>query len=111
MGDVDGNVGSWGFARGGMGSVAAALSSSFRSFGGTIRTSSEVKKITVSNQTATGVELVSGEIINADAIISNLDAKRTFLKIIDESDLPEDIIILFFMLRLERRMKLRKRLV
>ena len=54
--------------------------------------SSEVKKIIVSNQTATGVELVSGEVIHANAIISNLYAKRTFLKIIDESDLPEDIV-------------------
>ena len=34
MGDVDGNIGSWGFARGGMGSVAAALASSFKSRGG-----------------------------------------------------------------------------
>ena len=31
MGDVDGSVGAWGFARGGMGSVSAALSKSFLS--------------------------------------------------------------------------------
>ena len=42
MGDVDGNIGAWGFARGGMGSVSGALASSFRSLGGDVRTDAEV---------------------------------------------------------------------
>ena len=54
MGDVDGNVGSWGFARGGMGSVSAAIGSSFKSFGGEIRTGAEVKSIVVKGRKATG---------------------------------------------------------
>ena len=91
MGDVDGNVGSWGFARGGMGSVAAALSSSFQSLGGEIRTNSEVNQIVVDGKTAKGVQLVSGEIIRANAVVSNLDAKRTFLKLIDEKKLPSEL--------------------
>ena len=91
MGDVDGNVGSWGFARGGMGSVAAALSSSFQSLGGEIRTNSEVNQIVLDGKTAKGVQLVSGEIIRANAVVSNLDAKRTFLKLIDEKKLPSEL--------------------
>ena len=91
MGDVDGNVGSWGFARGGMGSVAEALSSSFQSLGGEIRTNSEVNQIVVDGKTAKGVQLVSGEIIRANAVVSNLDAKRTFLKLIDEKKLPSKL--------------------
>ena len=34
MGDVDGNVGAWGFARGGMGAFADALSKACQSYGG-----------------------------------------------------------------------------
>jgi phytoene dehydrogenase-like protein len=34
MGDVDGNMGAWGYARGGTGAVAKAIASSFQSLGG-----------------------------------------------------------------------------
>ena len=42
MGEVDGSVGAWGYARGGMGAVTRALADSFRASGGTIRTGAEV---------------------------------------------------------------------
>ena len=92
MGDVDGNVGSWGFARGGMGSVSAALGSSFKSFGGEIRTGAEVKNIMVKGRKATGVLLASGEEISAKTVVSNLDAKRTFLSLMKAKDIPQDLV-------------------
>ena len=92
MGDIDGNVGSWGFARGGMGSVAKALASSLVSHGGEIRTDAEVHRISVKGRRATGVVLSSGEEILARIVVSNLDAKRTFLEVMDKSDLPEEVI-------------------
>ena len=92
MGDVDGNIGSWGFARGGMGSVSKAIASSYQSFGGEIRTDAEVEQIVVEGRKATGVRLASGEVINARTVISNLDAKRTFLKVMDRKDLPADVV-------------------
>lgn len=92
MGDVDGNVGSWGFARGGMGSVSGAISSAFQSFGGEVRTGADVAKINVSGGQATGVTLASGEVINARCVVSNLDAQRTFLKLMDKGDLPPSLI-------------------
>ena len=92
MGDVDGNVGSWGFARGGMGSVSSALASSLRAVGGEIRTNAEVVSISVKRGRATGVVLASGEELSARAVISNLDAKRTFLGLLDSCDLPDDLV-------------------
>ncbi len=92
MGDVDGNVGAWGFARGGMGSVAKALAGAFQSYGGEIRSDAEVAKITVAGNKVTGVELASGEKIAAKVVVSNLDAKRTFLQIMDEADLPPKVV-------------------
>ena len=38
MGDVDGNVGTWGYARGGMGGVSKAIAGAFQSYGGELRT-------------------------------------------------------------------------
>ena len=92
MGDVDGNVGSWGFARGGMGAIADALASSFQSHGGEIRSDAEVTQIMVSGNKATGVRLASGEEIAAKIVVSNLDAKRTFTKVMDEKDLPPKLL-------------------
>ncbi|MEO0397821.1 MAG: NAD(P)/FAD-dependent oxidoreductase [Pseudomonadota bacterium] len=86
MGDVDGNVGNWGFARGGMGSVAKSIASAFQSYGGAIRTNAEVATINVSGGRATGVTLASGDVLDAKLVVSNLDAKRTFLRLMDEKD-------------------------
>jgi phytoene dehydrogenase-like protein len=92
MGDVDGSVGAWGFARGGMGAVSAALSASFQSFGGTIQCDAEVAQIIVKKGKAKGVALANGDELYADIVVSNLDPKRTFLKIMDEGDLPADVV-------------------
>ena len=92
MGDVDGSVGAWGFARGGMGSVSDALASSLQSFGGEIKCNAEVAQIIVRKNRAVGVALANGDEIYADSVVSNLDPKRTFLKIMDAGDLPADVV-------------------
>ncbi len=92
MGDVDGQAGAWGFARGGMGAVSGAIASSLKSFGGEIRTEAGVARITVRGGQVTGVALASGEEIQADIVISNLDPKRTFLKLMEERDLDPEIV-------------------
>lgn len=92
MGEVDGSVGAWGYARGGMGAVTQALASSFLASGGTIRTDAEVAKIFSRGGRTTGVVLESGEEIRANLVVSNADVKRTFLKLVDEADLPEHFV-------------------
>ncbi len=92
MGDVDGNVGAWGFARGGMGAIANALAASLQSYGGEIRCAAEVTQIMVRNGKTTGVALANGDEVQADIVVSNLDPKRTFLNIMAESDLPADVV-------------------
>ncbi|MEO0906631.1 MAG: NAD(P)/FAD-dependent oxidoreductase [Pseudomonadota bacterium] len=92
MGDVDGNVGSWGFARGGMGAVAGALASAFRSFGGEIKTCAQVARIDVKGGKAQGVTLTNGDVLKARKVVSNLDAKRTFLNVMERKDLPADLV-------------------
>lgn len=88
MGDVDGNVGSWGFARGGMGSIAKALAGALQEHGGEIRVDARVELIKVKDGSTSGIVLEGGEEIDAPIVVSNLDAKRTFLKLMDKKDLP-----------------------
>ena len=92
MGDVDGNVGAWGFARGGMGAIADSLSKAFRSFGGEIICDANVDEIIVKGGRAKGVALKNGDEYYADIVVSNLDPKRTFLDITNPKDLPADVI-------------------
>ncbi len=91
MGDVDGSIGAWGLPRGGMGAIADSLAGALQYHGGELRTNAGVKQILVKNGKAVGVVLENGDEIKARVIVSNLDAKRTFTRIIDKNDLPEGI--------------------
>ncbi len=92
MGEVDGNVGAWGLARGGMGAVAEALASSFRAFGGEIICNADVHRVIVERGRAAGVALANGTEFRARLVVSNLDPKRTFLHCFDASDLPAEVV-------------------
>lgn len=89
MGEVDGNVGAWGFARGGMGAVSNAIAGAFQAYGGELRTDAGVEQIVVRNGKVKGVALTTGEEIDAPVVVSGMDVKRTFLKCMDKNDLPE----------------------
>ena len=90
MGEVDGNAGAWGFARGGMGSVAKALAGAYLSYGGELRTESGVARIVVKDGRVKGVALDNGDEIDAPIVVSAMDVKRTFLTCMDRNDLPEE---------------------
>jgi phytoene dehydrogenase-like protein len=90
MGEVDGNMGAWGYARGGMGAVAKSIASAFQSYGGELRRDAGVERIVVRNGKVKGVALSSGEEIDARIVVSGMDVKRTFLNCMDKNDLPEE---------------------
>ena len=90
MGGVGGVRGLWGFVRGGMGGITLALAESARAHRVDIRTGASVGQIIVKDGIATGVALQSGEEIRARAVVSSADPKRTFLRLMEPSALPED---------------------
>jgi phytoene dehydrogenase-like protein len=92
MGDVDGAIGAWGFARGGMGAVSNAIAGAFRSFGGEIVTDAPVARVIVRGGRVTGVVTENGTEYYADVVVSNLDPRRTYTKIFDPKDLPAAIV-------------------
>jgi len=72
---------------GGMGSITQAMAASCRDSGVEIRTDCEVRRINQNAGRASGVTLTNGDVIDAGIVISNADPKRTYLSLLDESDL------------------------
>ncbi len=92
MGDIDGAFRAWGFQRGGTGAVSMAIARSAEYFGAKIMTEAPVEKVIVNNGRAIGVALENGDEYKADKVISALDPKLSFLKMVDETDLPNDFV-------------------
>ena len=84
--------GFYGHVMGGMGSITQALAAAGRKLGVEIRTSASVAKIDVREGRARTVVLEDGTELRARMVLSNADPKRTFLKLIDAKDLPEDFL-------------------
>ena len=74
-------------AKGGLGALAGAMAEAVKTAGAQIRTNAPVARITVADGRATGVVLEDGTELNADAVVSNADPKRTFLHLVDPVDL------------------------
>jgi len=91
MGDVDGTIGAWGLARGGMGAISKAIASACEAHGGEIRRNAGVSRVVVKNGRATGVVLDNGDELAARIVVSNLDARRTFTRLFERDDLPAGI--------------------
>jgi phytoene dehydrogenase-like protein len=72
---------------GGMGQISKALAAAATDAGVAIRTGAKVAQILVTDGKATGVQLQSGELIEAAMVISNADAKNTFLELVGARNL------------------------
>jgi len=71
------------FAVGGMGALTQAMAKAAQQAGAEIRTSAEVAEIKIKEGAVQGIVLANGEEVQARAVISNADPKRTFLKLMD----------------------------
>jgi phytoene dehydrogenase-like protein len=81
-GEVNGIQGALALPEGGMGSVSRAMAAAAEASGSTIRMDCPVGRILVENDRAMGVELETGEVINADIVVSNVDPKSTYLRLL-----------------------------
>ncbi|MCB2110877.1 MAG: NAD(P)/FAD-dependent oxidoreductase [Defluviimonas sp.] len=92
MGEVDGAIGAWGFARGGMGAITQAMAASLVASGGEIRTGAGLDRFLVKDGRVTGVALANGDEFHARTVVSGMDVRRTFLDHAEARDLPEDFL-------------------
>jgi len=79
--------GSTGLPVGGMGAITRAMQRSIEAAGGTVRTDAEVARILVKAGGVTGVALASGEEIQAGIVMSNVDPRTTFLRLVEPGHL------------------------
>ena len=80
------------FAAGGMGAITQAMVSAARQAGAEVRSGVDVIEVRIKDGAATGVVLSTGKEINAKAVVSNADPKRTLLKLVDPIHLSPDFV-------------------
>src|SRR5581483_7450423 len=90
FGEVNGVKGAWGHAIGGMGAITQAMAAACRERGVDIRTGVAVREVVVEPGRATGVVTESGESFRAPRIVSNLNPKLLFTKLVDPALQPAD---------------------
>jgi phytoene dehydrogenase-like protein len=84
FGEVNGKPGIWGHAIGGMGAITRAMAREATARGVEISTDAAVAELLVNDRMrAEGVRLESGEIIRASRVVSNLNPKLLFGKLVD----------------------------
>ena len=90
LGEVNGKKGMWGHAIGGMGAITQAMAGACAALGVEIRTNAAVTEVTVESGRVSGVVSQTGDIVRARAVVSNLNPKLLFEKLVDGALLPAD---------------------
>ena len=78
--------------RGGAGRLTQAMAAAARSAGAEIRTGMRVDRIVVKDEQAKGVVIAGGQELPASRVISAVDPKTTFLRLVDPVDLTPDFM-------------------
>jgi phytoene dehydrogenase-like protein len=92
MGEIDGAYRAWGFHKGGTGGLAEVLKRAAQAQGAEVRCNAGVSQVLVKDNRATGVVLENGDELQADVVMSSLDPKLTFLRLVDPDTLPDDLV-------------------
>ncbi len=90
-GEFKGNLGQYGFVRGGMGGITQALARGAQEYGAEIRLNSPVRRVRVHRGRVVGVELESGEYKEASIVMSNADPQRSLLTLLEPGTLDGDL--------------------
>ncbi len=90
FGEVNGKSGVWGHAIGGMGAITQAMHKECAARGVQISTDAAVAKVTVRGGRATGVVLEDGTELHARMVVSNLNPKLLFTRLVDAADLDPE---------------------
>jgi len=80
-----------GLVKGGSHRLSSAIYRSFVGNGGRVLDSSAVTRIVMEGDHAVAVEIDDGRRFDADAIISTLNPEQTFVKLIDDDELPQEL--------------------
>jgi phytoene dehydrogenase-like protein len=90
FGEVNGKKGVWGHALGGMGAITQAMARAAREHGAEIETDAPVAEVLLEGGRAAGVCLEDGRAIRARAVVSNVNPKLLYTRMVPEQVLPPD---------------------
>jgi phytoene dehydrogenase-like protein len=90
FGEVNGKLGAWGHARGGMGSITQAMRRSAEAHGARIEVDAPVAEVLIENGVARGVRLEDGREMRAKIVAANLNPKLLFSKLVPREKQPAD---------------------
>jgi phytoene dehydrogenase-like protein len=88
FGEVNGKKGVWGHAIGGMGAITQAMASAGHAHGVAIETGSGVREVIVERDRAVGVILDNGETVRARYVVSNVNPKLLYTRLVPPDALP-----------------------
>ena len=88
FGEVNGVKGAWGHAIGGMGAITQAMAGAARAAGVEIRTGCGVREVLVENGRAVGVVTADSDVLRARAIVSNVNPKLLYERLLAPTVVP-----------------------
>jgi phytoene dehydrogenase-like protein len=92
FGEVNGKKGVWGHAIGGMGAITQAMAQAARGHGADIALEAGVREVIVERDRAVGVILDSGETIRAKYVVSGVNPKLLYTRLVPADALPVDFL-------------------
>ena len=90
FGEVNGKSGIWGHAVGGMGAITQAMAKEAVARGVEITLNAPVQRVEIASGCASGVVLDDGRTIRANRVVSNLNPKLLFQKLVARDALPAE---------------------
>ncbi|WP_292041122.1 phytoene desaturase family protein [Massilia sp. UBA6681] len=92
FGEVNGKKGAWGHAIGGMGAITQAMARAAQAQGVEIRTGCAVEEVLLDKGRACGVVTAGGERVDARVVVSNLNPRLLYTRLVDPGALPGDFL-------------------
>ncbi|WP_456843693.1 phytoene desaturase family protein [Bradyrhizobium sp. USDA 4510] len=90
FGEVNGKKGVWGHAIGGMGAITQAMARAARSHGVEVETDVAVREVIVEKERAVGVVLDNDEAVRAKYVVSNVNPKLLYTRLVPEGALAPE---------------------
>jgi phytoene dehydrogenase-like protein len=81
------------YPEGGMQTLSDSFAARFRELGGELRLSCRVKKMKVADSTVKGIIIENGNFIPSKYVISNCDARQTFLNLLGKDKIDPDFLV------------------
>lgn len=91
LGEVNGEVGAWGHAMGGMGAITSAMAEEARLLGVKIQLETGVAALKTKGNRVSELITQDGQSLSADLIVANVNPRMLFLDLLSADSVPDDV--------------------